>query len=52
HRRLVGHLRRRDTEAIRTEIHQGFADARDRLIDQLESIGFFDEQSRTEAAPA
>lgn len=42
HRRLIGHLRSGDTDAIRAEIHARFDDARDRLIRQLDSTGFFD----------
>lgn len=47
HRRLIDHLRAHDTTAIRLEIEARFADARDRLIRQLESIGFWDSEFGT-----
>ncbi|ATD70060.1 MULTISPECIES: GntR family transcriptional regulator [Gordonia] len=51
HRRLIELLRKGDTVGIKSEIVAAFDDARDRLIDQLESIGFWDdEQSPTEEA--
>ncbi|MDS1115955.1 GntR family transcriptional regulator [Gordonia westfalica] len=53
HRRLIELLRRGDTAGIKSEIVSAFDDARDRLIAQLESIGFWDEQSpETEARTA
>ncbi|GAB91605.1 GntR family transcriptional regulator [Gordonia rhizosphera] len=51
HRRLIGYLRAGDTAAIRTEIHARFDDARDRLIRQLFSIGFWAE-SDGDATPS
>ena len=51
HRRLVGHLRRRDHRGHPHRDPPGFRRRRDRLIDQLESIGFFDEQSRAKPRP-
>ncbi|MCK8614761.1 GntR family transcriptional regulator [Gordonia sp. C13] len=43
HRRLIELLRTGDTAGIKAEIVAAFEDARDRLIAQLESIGFWDE---------
>ena len=42
HRRLIELLREGDTAGIKAEIVAAFEDARDRLIGQLESIGFWD----------
>lgn len=52
HRRLIGFLGDGDTDAIRTEIHGRFAYARDRLIAQLETIGFFDDVADAPATSA
>lgn len=52
HRRLIGFLRSGDDLAIRNEIHMRFADARDRLIRQLDSIGFFEQSDDAEASTA
>ncbi|MEO9330437.1 GntR family transcriptional regulator [Gordonia aurantiaca] len=50
HRRLIGLLRAGDTEAIHAEIVAAFDDARDRLIAQLESIGFWEDDEESPAA--
>lgn len=50
HRRLIDYLRSGDTRAIRDEIHTQFADARDRLVQRLESIGFWDDVDSDTAA--
>lgn len=42
HRRLIEHLAARDVDAVRAEIHNRFADARDRLVRSLEAIGFWE----------
>ncbi|MEE4024333.1 GntR family transcriptional regulator [Gordonia sp. PKS22-38] len=51
HRRLIGYLRTGDARAIRDEIHTQFADARDRLMSRLESIGFWDD-AEADATPS
>lgn len=45
HRKLIDQLRAGDAKGIRAEIHARFDDARDRLIAQLESIGFWDDDA-------
>ncbi|AZG45165.1 GntR family transcriptional regulator [Gordonia insulae] len=52
HRRLIGHLSSGDSASIRAEIHARFADARDRLIRQLDSIGFWDQTEPGSASSA
>ncbi|MCH5641962.1 MULTISPECIES: GntR family transcriptional regulator [unclassified Gordonia (in: high G+C Gram-positive bacteria)] len=52
HRLLIEQLRTGDVRGIRDEIHARFADARDRLIAQLESIGFWDDDSEPAATSA
>lgn len=42
HRRLIAYLAAGDTEAISTEIHSRFVDARERLVRSLDAIGFWD----------
>ncbi|MDL9938231.1 GntR family transcriptional regulator [Gordonia sp. ABSL1-1] len=50
HRVLIEKLRAGDVEGIRSEVGARFADARDRLIASLESIGFWDEAVDTRKA--
>lgn len=42
HRRLVAHLAAGDLEAIGAEIRSRFVDARERLVQRLEAIGFWE----------